>query len=626
MKIYSLVAIRCFFCAGLLMSLHQTTLAFSDDEMEILQLFYRKEDLFVSTARVEKPYPQIAENITVVTAEDIELMNAHTLVDVLFNITGVQIDAFSTPGFPSTINIHGSEARHVLVTVDGISLNNLTENMADIGALPVQNIERVEIVKGPASSSWGSSLGGIINIVTKSPADKPQATLSASYGERDTGDFRAEVSGRNGGFGYYIYSGLLHSDGLRPNTDVSANSIYTKFTYNIPKKGEAFFTLGYNEGSRGISEAPQLGVSFDNEYEYIHATLRINARVSEKGELRLSFRTFEQDIEQTRKQFSTGVVLDKGNLKDETYGGSVKFIYRHKAHTFVVGSDVDNGTLTSNKISGGEQDLKKRGVYANDTIAFERWSFTPGVRYDYTSTNGDFTSPSFGITFLPHESTVLRATVARGFSIPPLSATFGTGSLSAPVLVPNPDLNVERVWSYQAGMETSAFKYFGLKGTVFMHDVKDAIGSEQISATSFQAVNRDEIKIQGVETEIRTVPFRNVSLAAGYNYMDIEDRRTEKTIDGLPRYTWDVGVEYRAEKLKGILKGHYIRWNSVELQGGKDNTFVWDLNLSGTLHKKDTIEVDMFITAHNLFNASQYSNSLFKNPRRWVEAGLRIIL
>jgi vitamin B12 transporter len=608
------------------MSLCQTTLAFSDDEMEILQLFYKEEDLFVSATRIEKPLSQIAENITVVTSEDIELMNAHTLVDVLFNITGVQIDILSTPGFPSSVHIQGAEFRHVLVVIDGIPLNNLTNNVADIGALPVRNIERVEIVKGPASSSWGSSLGGVINIITKSPAETPQVTLSASYGEKDTGDFRAEVSGRNGGLGYYFYAGGLQSGGIRPNTHVSDNSLYARFVFDISEKADAFFTFGYNEGSRGLSEAPQLSVSFDNEYEHIYATLGINARLLDKGELSLSFRTLVQDLEQVTKLLNTGLVLDKADAKDETYGGSVKFIQRHRFNTFVIGFDADNGTLTSNKISNGEQGLDKWAIYANDTIAFKEWSFTPGVRYDHTSTNGDFTSPSLGITFLPHKSTVLRATVARGFSIPPLSATFGTGSLSVPVLVPNPDLDVERVWSYQAGMETSVLKYLRLKASVFRHDVRDAIINEQLSPTSFRAVNRDKIRRQGVEIEIKTIPFHNISLTAGYNYMDIEDGSTGKTVIGLPRYTWDVGVEYRAERLKGILKGHYVRWNNVELQEGKDNTFVWDLNLSSTLYKKDTLEVDMFVTTHNLFNASQYPNSFFKNPRRWVEAGLRIIL
>ncbi|MCP6657794.1 TonB-dependent receptor plug domain-containing protein, partial [Klebsiella pneumoniae] len=91
----------------------------------------------------------------------------------------------------------------VLVLIDGVSQTSTSSNFADVGAIPVQNIERVEIIKGPASTSWGSSLGGIINVITKSPEENRAAAgmVSASLGERFTGDYRGELTGTVGSFG-----------------------------------------------------------------------------------------------------------------------------------------------------------------------------------------------------------------------------------------------------------------------------------------------------------------------------------------------------------------------------------------------------------------------------------------
>ena len=101
----------------------------------------------------------------------------------------------------------GSEQRHVTVLIDGIIQNNLDSNLADVGIIPVQMIERIEIVKGPASSVWGSALGGVINVITKNPVDSGlHGTTSVSYGTRNTEDYRAEISGKKGDLGLYLAS------------------------------------------------------------------------------------------------------------------------------------------------------------------------------------------------------------------------------------------------------------------------------------------------------------------------------------------------------------------------------------------------------------------------------------
>ena len=156
-------------------------------------------------------------------------------------------------------------------------------------------------------------------------------------------------------------------------------------------------------------------------------------------------------------------------------------------------------------MAGNEHFQRKYAFYLNDTITVNRFSLTPGIRRDETDTNGDFNSPSLGMTYKPVDAVLLRAYAARGFSIPPLSATFG-GNLFA---VPNPDLRMERVKSYQAGVETTAVPYVWLKLDVFRHDISDMIVPKTLPGPQFMDVNDGKARRQGleVETEEQARPF-----------------------------------------------------------------------------------------------------------------------
>jgi len=126
------------------------------------------EDLVAG--RLPRHLSRTAENTTVVTAAEIEALNAHTLVDILATVPGIQLENQIGSANLANTRIQGSNFSHVLVLLDGIPYNNLGDNFSDIGLIPARIIERVEIVKGAASSAWGQALGGVINVITNSPA------------------------------------------------------------------------------------------------------------------------------------------------------------------------------------------------------------------------------------------------------------------------------------------------------------------------------------------------------------------------------------------------------------------------------------------------------------------------
>jgi vitamin B12 transporter len=266
-----------FAVSALLACLHSPALAATDDDLQTLEMFYEGKDLIVSATRNPQPLSQTAENITVITASEIEIMGAHTLPEVLNNVAGIQISDRGSLGTFASFSIQGADLEHILVMLDGVTLNFLGAALADIAPIPVQNIARIEIVKGPGSSSWGSAMGGVINIVTKSPNEERTlgGALSFAAGERGTRDSRGEASGTVGPFGYYLFAGNLASRGLSPHTALDLNNLYTKLRWDLPDRGSLLLSLAYTRQTGEDGQSVPFDLAIEDHRKNFLSTLAL---------------------------------------------------------------------------------------------------------------------------------------------------------------------------------------------------------------------------------------------------------------------------------------------------------------------------------------------------------------
>ncbi|MCF8037345.1 MAG: TonB-dependent receptor, partial [Desulfobacteraceae bacterium] len=438
----------------------------SEKEMKVLQMFFEEKDLFASVTRNPKPVSQIPENVTIVTAKEIEAMNAHSVAEVLNRVTGLFVN-FSqgkgTAGSTSLLHVQGSEDRHVLVLVDGIPWNSMAGGPAETNTIPVGIIERIEIIKGPASSSWGSSLGGAVHIITKSPGytSGPAGSVRTSYGEMKTTDHRAQISGRAGRLGYYLFGGRQDSDGPEDARDYENTALFSRFSYTASNRVEMELSFGYTRPETGLGDYESIDLRSTGDIRSFWANARFDATFTRDLSFKLRLFRFEQETGIANRALGLGITGSAGDLyradnyEEATTGGRAKLIWEKGIHTVVTGMDFNRGDLDQTINSGQflqaqgapayfhtRPDVRKTGVFVNDTIVLERLSVTPGLRYDHHSESGSFLSPSLGLAYTLGNETILRGSVARGFTAPPLSWTSG-GALG---LAPNPSLEEETVW------------------------------------------------------------------------------------------------------------------------------------------------------------------------------------
>jgi len=641
---------------------------------EELLLFWEAKDLYVETAtRHFKPISQAAENITVVTAKDIQDMNAHTLIEVLNRVTGVLVssqggDFASSALFYIQSPIHRTDmSRHVLVLLDGI-IWNIAGGNAVISQIPVGIVDRIEIIRGPASSAWGSSLGGVINIITKKSGNTeiPSGILSASYGEGDSQDYNAGVSGKAGNMGYYLFAGKQRSDGIRKDLDryYDRNGFYARIS--VPLSNDINLGLSGGYFDYGASEGELLASDLISSIliRDIFITTSLNAALSEELKLDISLYSSTHKFELDGRALGSGLydlspfyVESQGDpvesrlFEDDSIGGSAKLIWTYGIQSAVLGADIHH-TEGDASIGFGPyfqvfghpavvEDspvIDKYAVYFNDTITIDRLSLTPGIRYDHNTITGDFTSPSFGATFKAAEKTLLRLSAARGFTIPNVAMSSVGGFFTDP----NPDIEAEEVWSFQGGMESAVTEYVWAKATAFYHELDNAIQKAYYEAGppvyNDLFINYGKIRRKGFELEAETAPFNNVSLKAGLIYVRTTSGAPPPAApapfpapapapsnDAIDLYSYNIGIKYEEKNsLTAGLFGHLTWWDELEDSGAIYKNIIWDFNIRKKVFSTDMTNTELFFTAHNIFSASYYTLADYKNPQRWVEGGVRV--
>ena len=608
--------------------------------MKTLNLFYRGNELVVSATHYPKPISQVAENIAVVTADEIKAMNAHSVLEVLNRIPGIFLGGYDRNfGTTANLQIQGGESQQTLVLLDGVRWNFLDEGNAFTSDIPVGIIDRIEIIKGPASSAWGSSLGGVVNIITKSgaSAEAPATGFYASYGERRTSDLRVDHFGSAGNTEYYLFAGRMDSDGLRVQRGMESNYFYSNIRIPVQDRIKLGLSAGYSTPELSYDNLSALDLSFLADVDTFFSTVNLDAELSDEMRFNVESHFYKNDFLREDRVLTgaywdlnqPGDVLQAFNAESAKYGGSGKMVWKKGYHTVLLGFELEHGK-TENRayFSPGygytgyaiNPKVDTNAAYFNDTMAFGLWSVTPGVRYDHNSISGDFVSPSLGITYRVSNQLLFRGMISQGFTSPPLAYTSGGGLF----LVPNPDLKPETITSWQGGVESGITDKIWVKFTFFRHEVEDVFYKKWDAVGPYMDmwINDGESARNGFEFEMHTVPFEYISFHYGATYVH---HSPEDQYGATDQISLNIKLAYDNPDIINLqLMGHHLWWDEDPGYMGVWDDFIWDLNVSKPISITKTRKTEVFVMARNLFNGVSYDDYNYQNPKRWVEAGINV--
>ncbi|MFA5100732.1 MAG: TonB-dependent receptor plug domain-containing protein, partial [Candidatus Omnitrophota bacterium] len=216
------------------------------------------ERITVTGNRSQGTVYEVADNVIVIDQSELAQMAARNAGEALSYIPGVDILPRSGFGQANSISIQGSDPRQVRFMIDGIPLNSQSSGQVNPSMLPLDNIKRIEIVKGASSSLWGSGLGGVVNIITKDAGTTlvPSGSITSSIAEFHTKTDNAQVSGKAGKLGYYLFSGYMESGGTGIKNDVLEKKGFGKLTYDLDDLGKLNALFGYSGADVNSGEFP----------------------------------------------------------------------------------------------------------------------------------------------------------------------------------------------------------------------------------------------------------------------------------------------------------------------------------------------------------------------------------
>ncbi len=516
------------------------------------------KEVVVTATRTEKETQDITQSVTVITADDIQKSSAVTAAEVIERTAGADVKDYGSKGSLSSINLRGANAEQVLILLDGRRLNSASAGGFDMADLPVllEDVERIEIVRGPFSALYGAdALGGVVNIITKKPTALA-TTITGQVGSHGYESLALSNSNKIDKFYYSLYAGKEKYDGFRTNSDLDKGTAGGKLGYDItPDSSLEFSTdwIGKEIGVPGAVDFPSpLARQWDRN---IGSSLTFQTKFSKELDLRLNaFQNREKisfinpdpvfPVNSQHTSTSTGVEAQTNWLANSW-------------NLFTFGLDTRQDHVDST--DAGEHTASLWAVYAQDEISFgESLIVVVGGRNDSHSVYGDRFSPKMSARYIVGGTgTIIRASAGEAFRAPTLNELFWTfdGFEKG-----NPNLKPETSKEYEAGVEQPLGKGNSIKFTYFERKVDNLIQWLPDSSFIYSPINIGKARITGYEAEARFIPFKPVTWAINYTYMNAKDEATGLYVYNVPADQLKSYLNWTLPTRTNIyVEGRYVR-------------------------------------------------------------------
>ena len=524
--------------------------AATDDELETL---------VVTATRIPTPELEVASSITVITADDIAARQVRTLPDLLKEVPGLSLVQTGGPGGQTSVFMRGTNSNHTKVLVDGIDLGDPSNpgGAFDLGTFLTQDIQSVEILRGPQSGLYGSdAIGGVINIITKSGSGPAQFNAGIEAGSFDTFNQAGSASGSLDQFHYAATLQHYHA-GATPVTpldllppgqaridDYDDNlTASTKLGLDVTDHLDLGLIARYTDSHLRITgdnfanfpATPDTSQSDNNTLQYY--TRATGHLLALDGALEQTVGAAYSDVKSS--QYSPD------NPAAYLYGERVKFdwqgILKLAANQqLLLGAEHQRDEITqpisaATNINSGYAELQSSfGGRLFDTIS---------VRYDDNDRFGSQFTYRVAPTYLIEETgTKLKASVGTGFKAPSLSQMFQ--NFPEFDFFGNPNLRPETSVGYDAGFEQSLGADNLRFGVTYFHiSIKNLI-DDNADFTSLTNVGR--AVTDGVESFVSYQPLPSLTLRMDYTYLQATDEILHEELLRRPKHKGDLNAAWQA--------------------------------------------------------------------------------
>lgn len=586
------------------------------------------DQIVVTATRTPVKEFEANANINVITREDLERNHYADLTEALQTVPGVTVTRYGAgAGYEQSEGILINGSSRIVVLIDGTraNMNGSEFSVFAFGAFKaLDTVERIEVLKGSASTLYGSDAkGGVINIITKKAPEKQRTTLSALTGSYDKEQYRLNHEGSSGEYSWILgvqkdKSGdYKDAHNLKIPSHVDADTINLKLHRKIGENSD--LTLAYDK--------------YTADYMYSGTNFGLSQRhygTADNYNWRAIYNTQVADKESNQFALysqNTNTFYDGWRMDLQTIGFSDQYTKQlNEKNTLIAGVDYYKEKvkdyLDQMGVGYKGKHLSNRSVYLQDLWDLtDQWNLTSGLRYDHHSKAGGEFSPSVTLDYKWTEKTHMYAGYKEYFAAPSQYQYFSPYG--------NENLQPESGRTYEIGLNHAFDDTLAVRLHAFERKSKDVIafayGYPVTPSNPYggKYVNVDEEKSSGWDIQLNKKFSDAWNAFIGYTHIEVKSQpkdRPESLNRYIPRGEYHIGVNYVQEKFDASLLGHGV----IDRKGvGKgehpafpcDSYWVWDASLNYKVHP----DMKFFLKANNLFDKfyAEHSNVQGGNPDEW---------
>ncbi|MBN2420215.1 MAG: TonB-dependent receptor [Deltaproteobacteria bacterium] len=559
-------------------------LSFADDENDLKKM----DEVVVTGTRFEQEIEKIPANVAIITADDIKKSGAQSVPEILRNLGGAAVRDLNGNGNNQVVDIGGfgeTADRHVAVVINGRRVNPIDMSGVRWSLIPVDNIERIEVLYGSGAVLYGdNAMGGVINIITKDIAEGISFDGEVMAGNMGNRSAHGIFNFNKGAFGVQMGLEGSETDGYRDRSEAERKGIYGKIQVYPTDSlmlsvdlsaGESEYQLpgALSEEEMNINRKQALNLNDEGEDEDFFIGLDAEIDFDTNGVLTLRVNKREEDIESNMASWSSYVqidsdtkglnaqyVLDK-NLLD--HGNRLTFGIDYYDTDYDVSRD---DTYNINRFNNSKETFS---YYLQDEFSIlKSLIINAGVRYEdpeidlasnfsevITSYSYDDSETAWhlGLSYNFKPGSKVYARVYEAFRYPVVDefTSLFTGAI-------NSDLKQETSEGYEIGARLSIASKLVINARVYTMDLENEIAYSNVT---WQNENLDKTRHQGAEADFRYQACPYAAIYGSVGYIDAEFRQGEnngKNIPLVPEWKYNLGVDVNYMNLKGRVQYNYV--------------------------------------------------------------------
>lgn len=571
------------------------------------------KEVLISSNRIAVPFSKNSRTIELISTDDILKSSTTNVSDLLQNVSGVDVRRRGVDGMQSDLYIRGGSFNQTLLLIDGIKMDDVqTGHHTMNGILSFDDIERIEIIKGPAARVYGqNAFTGAVNIVSKKVVANA-LDVSVNYGSYNNVKAGASVSQQFNDGNVFASLSYQQSDGYRYNTDFKNVMAFLKSNFKNYNLTTSFAQRKF--GANGFYASP----AYKDQYEETQTSLIALSADYGKNNVTIKPRIYwkrnqdmylfiREDPDYYRNLHISNKIGAEGNM-----------VIKEKIGQTGIGVDVSQTNLESNNL--GDHD--RTGITGFAEQRFELLNndldITPGVAVSYFSDFGTHAFPGIDIGYKVSNVVRLYGDFGYTYRVPTFTEMFYVG----PTTIGNPDLEPESALSEEIGIKISG-SHINFDVAIFNRKSENLIDwTKDNEEDKWETRNFSEVKTNGVETSINynfNVFNYNQHLQVAYTYINDEilDAGVDYTRYSLNsmKHQFNAGLNFQV--LTPIFTEN-ISYRYVERTDGESYNVV-DASISANLKNG----MSFSFIANNIFNAEYTETNLVPMPKGNVMFGFK---